>query len=404
MKPTRWIVGCVVAANALTCAAANSVTLAQAVEAAWQRTHAAVGPQGLMQRAEAEQRAAAALLPASPSLALSTRSDRWQGDNGTREHEIGVTLPLWLPGRRDARQGAARAAFGMAERSVTAERLRLAGQVRELAWSLAGLQAEAAAADEQRRYLQRLTDDVERRVKAGDLARSDALAARGELLRADAAALELQQRLQSERLRWATLTGLAETVDLQRDEADDTGMATDTDAHPTLRLAAQATEAARRQVEVARAERSDAPELSLSIRRERAEWGRAYDGSVAIGLRVPFGSDGRNLPLQAVALATLDNARTDEARLRLQLEAEVAIAREALRSAARQLDAEQTRVRLLRERAGLIDASFRAGESALPVLLAAANEAALAEAALARQHAALGSARARLHQAMGLLP
>lgn len=414
MNTTRWIVCCVVAASALgaaaTALAATPVTLAQAVEAAWQRNHSAAGPQGLSLRAAASEHSAAGLLAAPPALAVSTRTDRWNNDAGAREHEIGIALPLRLPGQRDARQAAARAARAVAERSVAVERLRLAGQVRELAWGIAALQAEAAAIDAQRRTLRRLADDVERRVKAGELARTDALAAQGDALGAQAAALEIEQRLQAERVRWTALTGLAEVADLSGEANAENGVAADTppppgiDAHPALQLAARVTAAARREADVARGDRSDPPELSLGYRRERTERGRGYDASVVIGLRVPFGGEARNLPLQASAQAALDNALADEARLRLQLEGELALAREAVRSIAQQLDALRARAGLLRERARLIDTSFRAGQTALPDLLLVSGQTVQAEAALARQHAALGAARARLHQALGLLP
>ena len=74
------------------------------------------------------------------------------------------------------------------------------------------------------------------------------------------------------------------------------------------------------------------------------------------------------------------------------------------RSAEAQLDAETARAGLLRERASLIDKSFRAGETPLPELLRALAAAAQADSAAARQTAALGLARARLQQALGLFP
>ena len=82
----------------------------------------------------------------------------------------------------------------------------------------------------------------------------------------------------------------------------------------------------------------------------------------------------------------------------------IAAARASLQSAQTQHDAETARARLLRERAALIDTSFRAGETPLPDLLRALAAAAQADSAVARQTAALGLARARLHQALGLLP
>jgi cobalt-zinc-cadmium efflux system outer membrane protein len=73
-------------------------------------------------------------------------------------------------------------------------------------------------------------------------------------------------------------------------------------------------------------------------------------------------------------------------------------------TAEQQLKADRQRLALLRERAALIDRSFKAGETPLPELLRAFAAATQAEASFARQHAALGLARARLQQSLGMLP
>jgi outer membrane protein TolC len=123
-----------------------------------------------------------------------------------------------------------------------------------------------------------------------------------------------------------------------------------------------------------------------------------------VGLRLPFGTDDRNRPLEASALAEVNVAEIRELRLRERLDSDIAAARDAQRSTEAQLDAETARARLLRERATLIDKSFRAGETPLPDQLRALAAAAQADSAVARQTAALGLARARLQQALGLLP
>lgn len=382
--------------------AAAPVTLAEALAAAWQHTQAGAAAQGLLLRASAEQQAADSLLAAPPALALSQRQDRWQSNTGVREHEIGVALPLWQPGQRAARQAAARAEFGLAELSADSARLRLAGQVRELAWSLAGLLAEAAAAEAQQRYLQALSDDVARRVRSGDLARSDALAVQGERLAATAEGMAVVQRLQAERLRWTALTGLA--ADIEPHETAEPSRDIDPATHPILALAAQAVELARRQAEVARRDRSEAPELSLGYRSERGARGEASQGSMAIALRLPFGAAVRNEPLRAAAQAALANALAEQARVRQEIATEQVIARDVLRSVSGQLAAQRERAELLRQRLELLDRAFRAGETALPELLLAVQAVAQAEAALARHQALRGAAHARLLQVSGLLP
>ncbi len=383
--------------------AAGTVSLRTALDAAWQRAVAARESDGQRRRAEAERAAAGSFWAVPPSLALSHRDDRLQSNAGKRETEIGVAVPLWLPGQRAARSGTVEAAVAQALAAEQAARLRLAGEVREAAWQLTASQSELTQADTHTQALKQLADDVERRVRAGDLARADALAAQAEQWSASALQSEARQRLQAARARWTLLTGLTAGPDLSAATPADTAPV-GTSPHPELQLAGQARELARKRVELMRHSRRDAPELSVGVRQDVPGRAEGSQGSLVVGLRLPFGTDDRNRPLEAAALAELDVAETQEQRLRERIDSDIAAAREARRSAETQLDAETARAGLLRERASLIDKSFRAGETPLPDLLRALAAAAQADSAVARQTAALGLARARLQQTLGLLP
>jgi len=386
---------------------AGNVTLRVAFDAAWQRSVVARESDGQRRRAEADRSAASSLWAAPPSLEVSHRTDRLQNNTGQREVEVGLTVPLWLPGQRAARSGTA---DGTAARAMAAEqvaRLQLAGALRAAAWQLAALRAEVAQADSQTQALLQLADDVERRVRAGDLARADALAARAGQLAASALQSEVRQRLQSARAHWTLLTGLTASPDVTAAASVEAvpGPTGGTAApHPEQQLASITTELARKRVAEMRLSRRDAPELTVGYRRDVPGRAEAAQGSLVVGLRLPFGTDERNRPLEAAALAELEVAQTTEQRLRERLDSDQADARESQRSAQAQLDAETSRARLLRERANLIEKSFRAGETPLPDLLRALADAAHADSAAARQNAALGLARAHLQQTLGLLP
>jgi outer membrane protein, heavy metal efflux system len=381
----------------------SGVTFRAALDAAWHRTVAARESDGQRRRAEADRAVAGSFWAAPPSLELSYRDDRLQSNAGEREAEIGVAVPLWLPGQRSARASTADAAAAQALAAEQVARLRLAGELREAAWQLAALQAETVQAETQARSLRQLADDVQRRVQAGDLARADALAAQAEHLAAAALQSDVRQRRQAAQARWTLLTGLAATPDLTEMSAADTAPAPAT-THPELQLAIQSTDLARKRVELMRQSRREPPELSVGLRQEVPGRNEASLGSLVVGLRLPFGTDDRNRPLEAAALADLDVAETHEQRLRERLDSDVASARDAQRSAEAQLEAETARARLLSERATLIDKSFRAGETPLPDLLRSLAASAQADSAVARQTAALGLARARLQQTLGLLP
>jgi outer membrane protein, heavy metal efflux system len=375
--------------------AVGTVTLRAALDSAWQRAVTARESDGQRRRADADRAVAGSFWAAPPSIELSHRDDRLQSNAGTRETEIGVAVPLWLPGQRAARAGTADAAVAQAQAATQVALLRLAGEVRDAAWQIFALQAEAAQADGLAQALKPLADDVERRVSAGDLARADALAAQAEQLAASAVQTEVRQRLQAARARWALLTGLTAAPELPAATFSDGALGAAA-AHPELQLASQSTEMARRRVELMRHSRRDPPELTVGVRRDTPGRAEASQGSLVVGLR--------NRPLEAAALAELDVSEAHEQRLRERLDSDIAAARDAQRAAEAQLEAETARARLLRERATLIDKSFRAGETPLPDQLRALAAAGQADSAVARQTAALGLARARLQQALGLLP
>jgi outer membrane protein TolC len=378
------------------------VSLRDALDAAWQRAVSARETDGQRRRAEAERSAVGRLWAAPPALDLSHRADRLLGSGGGRETEVGIAVPLWLPGQKAARAGTADGAVALAQAAEQVALLRLSGELREAAWHVALLQAEFQQVDAHASALGQLADDVERRVRAGDLARADSLAAQAEQLAAAAAVADTRQRLQVAKSRWTLLTGLTVLPDLSAETT--AGTAADAARHPEQHLASQAIELARKRLDLMRHSRRDAPELKVGVRQESPGRGQASQGSLVVGLRLPFGTDDRNRPLEATALAELDVAQIHEQRLRERIDSEIAAAREALRSAELQRDAETARARLLRERATLIDKSFRAGESPLPDLLRALSAAAQADSTVARQTAALSLARARLQQALGLLP
>jgi outer membrane protein, heavy metal efflux system len=272
----------------------GSVTLRAALDAAWQRAVAARESDGQRRRTEADRAAARSFWAAPPSLELSHRSDRLNRNAGVRETEIGVAVALWLPGQKAARAGIADAAAAQALAAEQVARLRLAGELREAAWQIATLQAELAQADTQARALKQLTDDVDRRVRAGDLARADALAARAEQLAAAAQQSDVRQRLQATRARWVLLTGLAAAPDLEPAAGDVTSNSAA--PHPELQLATQSIELARQRVELMRRSRRDAPELTVGVRQDVPGRAEASQGSLVVGLRLPFGTDGRNRP------------------------------------------------------------------------------------------------------------
>ncbi len=411
-----WLVGGTLAASALACAAqaqpqplppagplaATRPSFAQAIAAAWQRSIEATQSQGQQRQAQADQAVAGSWLAASPALQASQRQGRGSAAAGQRETELGVALPMWHIGARAAAGQAAQAELEWAQAAESAARLRIAAQVRETLGQLTGLESEHRLAVLQSQLLKRLAEDVDRRVRAGDLAPADAMATRAEWLASQAQEAEVQQRMRGQQAQWQLLTGMAISAEPEQPQ---TASRVDLDEnHPELQLAARAVERAQRKLSLAQAQRGDNPELGLHLRQERSGQGMPTQSSVGVSLRLPFGTDTHAQPRIAAARTEVDLALTQQQRIRDRLAAELELARAQLHAAETQAQLETQRATLLRERAGHIDKAFKAGESPLPELLRALAAAAQAEASSERQQAHLRLAQARLQQAQGLLP
>jgi len=394
LLPAAW-------AQASAAADDTRISLKAAVDAAWLRSVQAREAAAQQSGAAAARTAADSPWARSPALELGYRADRGGVPGGGRESELGLAWPLWLPGQQTARQNAADAQGQLAQDSARVAKLRVAGEVREQAWGLQLLQAEWQQAQARAETLAQLAADVARRVQAGDLARADAMAARAELLDAQALRTEAGQRLSEARARWQLLTGQALAPEPSEPAAPEAAVLDET--HPELAQANRALALSRSRLALVQHSRREAPELSVAYRQEQGAGGSTQD-SVGVKLRLPFGTPDRNLPQEAAALGELDVAETRVQRLREQLAATLEASAVALRNAQARAEAEQERAALLQERAGLLRRAFAAGELALPELLRALSAASQAQAAWARQQAALGLARARYQQALGWLP
>ncbi|WKL15778.1 TolC family protein [Comamonas testosteroni] len=381
----------------------QKTTLASAVERAWNCAVASAEAAGISRQAAAEKQASSALWAAPPSVELSHRNDRLQSNNGARETEVALAVPLWLPGQKSAKQQAADSLSSLSQLSEAEGKLRVAEVVRELHWQIAELQASQSLSKQQTSTFAAIASDVDKRVKAGDLARADALAAKGELLSAQAAQSQAETQLEAAKRQWTALTGLAQTPDATFASAESPSPRRLAE-HPELLRAEQQVDLARKRLDLVAKSNRIAPELITKLRQDMPGHGQGSAYSLGLAVRIPFGTDDRNAPLQAAALTELDIAQRKEQVLRAQLSARMESAKAAAEASQLQLQTEREKASLLNERAKLIRASFNAGETSLPELLRAASAAAQADYSAARQEAAFGLARARLQQAYGQLP
>ena len=375
--------------------------LRTALDQAWEKSPQAQTLEARRAENNAQGVAADSLVPGAPAVILGHRSDQLNNNAGAREWEAGVAVPIWLPGQRDARQRQALVGRTGLEANILALRLRLAGELREAIWQVRQVEAQTQLDEARAQTAKKLAEDVAKRVRAGELAKTDLNLAQNEWLTAQAAVLQNRNRLLQAQQAYATLTGTTVVPD---DIAESVQSKPLSDDHPLVEEARLAIEVAQAQVRVASQSRRDNPELELSTRRARGNLNDPYASTVALALRLPLATDARNLPLMSAAQTALTSAQSEYNRARLTLEYQRQQADQALQAADQLLDLARQQRTASRENLDLIQKSFSLGESDLFTLLRARTAAFEAEQAYNQQEIAQALSRARLNQAQGVFP
>lgn len=380
--------------------AQTSPSLRQGFDAAWARQPEERAAPLRREAAAAQLDAARRWTPEPPSLELSARTDQLNRNDGLREVDAAVTVPLWLPGERTRAEAAAAAETTALDARLASAQWRLAGEVREAHWGHRRAQVEHGLAQQRLASARQLAADVARRVKAGHLARSDehqaeaaAEAAQGALAEAEAALVQAMQA-------WGALTGHppAGEGSEPRPPAEPPGQ------HPVLRELASRSEVARRQRDLAGVQTRANPELTLGAGHERGGFAERYGQTVTVGLRIPLGSSGASRSRQALAGAELAEAEGQLALEAHKLRAQAEAARARVQALEAAQAAAERRAVLARESRGFFDKAFRAGESDLPTRLRTELEAFEAERQALRARLEVDAAVSQLRQALGLLP
>lgn len=386
-------------------AQASAFSLKQAFDAAWSRQPEALALPSRREAARAGQQAAQAWTPGPPALEARHKSDRLMRDDGARELEVGIAVPLWLPGEREGSGALADAEAASVESRAWAARLRLAASVREAWWSWqrAGIDVEIARA--QLDSARRLASDVARRAQAGELARADRHQAEGAVAAAEAGVAHAEATAVAALQQVKALVGAPAVPPLATGAIAEAEPAPgDAQTHPGLAELQDRAAVAERGAALASAQPRAHPELTLSTTRERGAMGERYGQTLTLAVRIPFGAGPRHDAQVAAARAEAAEAQAqlDLDRARLQSERDAAVAR--VDAARAQLAAAERRATLARETRGFFEQSFRLGETDLPTRLRIEADASEAERQAARSRIELAAAISAWRQALGLLP
>ena len=370
------------------------------IEAAWVRSPELAGVPGRQAAAAARGRAADSITPGPPNLGGGFVADGVSNPRGGREAELSIATPLWLPGESSASRQVVDADLSRLTAQQRAQRLTVAGEVREALATVALAQVELGGAEARLRNAGALETDIGRRVRGREAAEAELLTARLDRMEAEIGISERRAALDGARLAFRTLTGLAPDA-AALNEPDPPAVA---GGHPRLSEADGAVAAADANRRLAALQTRESPEIGLLGRRSREAGSDRYDNRVGIQFRLPFATEARNAPRQATAEADLTDASAARENLRRQLDLQAARARLELDAVRQALLTTRQRTAVLRQQRGLSEAAFRGGLVALGDVIRVRALATEAEVSQGRAEVAVRQARSRLNQSLGLLP
>ncbi|WP_227814485.1 TolC family protein [Nitrogeniibacter aestuarii] len=408
---------CALLALAATAACAQDVpsalpptTLKQAFDAAWTHQPEALAGDMRLEAGHARRLSAESWTAEPPSVELAAKTDQLGRNEGSREFEVGIAVPLWLPGERSAASALADAEIRASTSRSHAAKLRTSHAVRNAywEWQRASINAELAGARLEK--FRDLASDVSRRVKAGELARADQHQADGAVAAAEASLAETESALTSATLAVRVLTGNATlrlvpgNTSLEPEPSPASGSGLPDAQHPAVLELLDRSEVARRAVTLASTQHRANPEVTFATTRDRGAFGDAWQQTVTVGVRIPFGSASRNRADVAAASADAIEAEAQLALERQRVLGDIEAARSRVTSARAQIVAAERRSQLARESRSFFQKAFRAGEVDLPTRLRIELDAAEADRQLSVARIEFAATISALRQAMGLFP
>ena len=394
----RLIAVAIVATLLLPIASVQAETLHEALASAWNRQPAQRAQIARLGEFEAKRQATTNLTPQPTSISFGQRTDQIGSNVGQRQTDIEFSAPLWLPGQRDSQRAVVEAESSRFSATQLYTKWRLAGEVRDLWWKTRLAQSEKDLDNQRVLSAQKLLLDVERRVKAGDLAKVDANRVNAELQTANIALKDADVQAFRALQQFNALTGLSTLPQETETVAQQVS-----DSHPQ-KLAAQSLELAQKRLALIRSTPRDAPELSLGFTHQKDVANDPYNNSVSLKFKIPFASDAINQQRLASAQADQQEANAEQGLENARIEAEISSARFELEQANASVAIAESRFNTALDTQQLLDRSFSLGESDLPTRLLAEAARFEAERNLVKVRLEAGRAISKVNQALGVLP
>ena len=377
-------------------------SLHEVIENAWQHNPRRNLAPAYLKHQDAMEKTANSLWSADPTFIVNHYNDELADSDGLLEWEVGVQLPLWLPGQKQTLKRVIdrhRTKIGVSEQ---AQRLEMAGTVREILWAIAVARNQVELAKVEWDTLKSVTASIRRRVSLGDLAESDHLLAEQELLAKEAQYHEATSELNHAEHLYNLLTGLHEIPGDFTEAAPQNRELPGN--HPLLDEANLVVEINDAQFQQSKRHSRSNPTLFLGSRHERGTSQGDFTNALGLSINVPLGLSSHNehkVTANAVQLAETQSQRDTIAR---ELRIEMHEAEKEFEAAERQLEYAKQRYALAMKMAHLNERAFELGEISFNEFIRVQSKTFAAERNFRQKGLEVDYRIARLNQALGIVP
>lgn len=264
------------------------------------------------------------------SLSVNHFNDVIGSGEGLQEWESSVEMPIWLPGEKRQQQNLSR--HLAAEVPYYQQRIRLnaSAQVRQHVWQVMLSAAKVRHAEVLQQNADNLLENVENRVKGGDLSSSESLLAKSHQLEIQSQLASAKMDLQQSLNQYKYLTGQQVLPDVIEEKLP--ALPQIDKAHPLLAELEQQIARQRSEMANARYENVQHPSLSVGVKRERDEHAAPYNNSIGLGVSIALNDEQYQQPAIAQASRQLADLQIAQQQQLRQLEAELLAAMDTLKT------------------------------------------------------------------------
>lgn len=378
-----------------------SLQLSEVLEKAYARTPMQASLQSRDVMVSAKNRVANAMLPSAPAVGVIHQNDAIGSGRGERDWQAELELPVWQPKQRDNRLKVAEAIQSSTSASRQSLKLQVAGQLREALWNIAANDNNLSLAVNKLQLAKKLQSDVDKRYRAGELARTDAMLAEQEVLRVEKEKVRAEAEVMHARHRYYLLTGLRE---LPASYEEKQSSLEDYSQSPIWLETQSKLGLAETERDLAQVESHENMRVLLNVRNSKGAFDTTDNNSVGVHVRVPFGGEASAAPIRAAAEMVVGNALTEREAMRFELEAAMHEAEHNLSVSRAELSIATKQHEIAKESLTLAQKAFQLGETDLVSLLRVQAQTFEAARAFTTRQIQVQWDIARYNQTVGVLP